>query len=118
MDREVTVFCPQCKAEYRFGFTRCSDCGVRLVVRLPVEFPPSLEDHTELVTVRTYPNMFDADVARGALEAAGIESMIRSDDSGGKSPALAFTRGVELLVRSEDASEADDVLSIDATDRG
>ncbi len=28
------MFCPQCKVEYRFGFTKCSDCGVDLVERL------------------------------------------------------------------------------------
>ena len=29
------MFCPQCKAEYRQGFTRCSDCDVELVYALP-----------------------------------------------------------------------------------
>jgi hypothetical protein len=29
------MFCPQCKAEYRPGFTRCSDCGLDLVNDLP-----------------------------------------------------------------------------------
>jgi hypothetical protein len=29
------MFCPQCQAEYRPGFTRCSDCGVDLVYDLP-----------------------------------------------------------------------------------
>jgi hypothetical protein len=29
------MFCPECKAEYRQGFTRCSDCGVDLVYALP-----------------------------------------------------------------------------------
>jgi hypothetical protein len=28
------MFCPQCKAEYRPGFTRCSDCEMDLVERL------------------------------------------------------------------------------------
>jgi hypothetical protein len=28
------VFCPVCKAEYRSGFTKCSDCGVVLVENL------------------------------------------------------------------------------------
>ena len=28
------MFCPKCKAEYREGFTYCSDCGVTLVERL------------------------------------------------------------------------------------
>lgn len=29
------MFCPQCKAEYRQGFTRCADCDVELVYALP-----------------------------------------------------------------------------------
>jgi hypothetical protein len=29
-----TMFCPNCKSEYRFGFTKCSDCGVDLVEHL------------------------------------------------------------------------------------
>jgi hypothetical protein len=33
------MFCPECKAEYRPGFTQCSDCDVDLVHTLPPEFP-------------------------------------------------------------------------------
>ena len=29
------MFCPECKAEYRQGFTRCADCDVELVYALP-----------------------------------------------------------------------------------
>jgi hypothetical protein len=29
------MFCPQCKTEYRPGFTKCADCGVDLVSSLP-----------------------------------------------------------------------------------
>ena len=28
------MFCPSCEAEYREGFTECSDCGVALVATL------------------------------------------------------------------------------------
>jgi hypothetical protein len=31
------MFCPQCQAEYRPGFTRCADCDVKLVSELPKE---------------------------------------------------------------------------------
>jgi hypothetical protein len=31
------MFCPECRAEYRPGFTRCADCNVDLVQELPVE---------------------------------------------------------------------------------
>lgn len=30
------MFCPQCRVEYRAGFTRCTDCGVALVDELPL----------------------------------------------------------------------------------
>ena len=40
------------------------------------------------------------------LEANGIESVIESDDVGGVGPALAFTRGVRLLVHKDDAQKA------------
>ena len=29
------MFCPECRAEYRPGFTRCSDCDLDLVSELP-----------------------------------------------------------------------------------
>jgi hypothetical protein len=35
------MFCPICRAEYRPGFGRCSDCGVDLVELLP---PPEARD--------------------------------------------------------------------------
>lgn len=35
------MFCPQCKAEYRPGFTRCADCDVELVPALSRPEGPS-----------------------------------------------------------------------------
>jgi hypothetical protein len=35
------MFCPNCRAEYRPGFARCSDCDVELVENLP---PPNTQD--------------------------------------------------------------------------
>lgn len=68
---------------------------------------------TDLVVLRTYVNNFDAELARGALEAAGIDSMIRADDCGGTRPHL-WMGGVALLVRADDAERADEVLGSEA----
>jgi hypothetical protein len=65
-----------------------------------------------LRVIRTFVNNFDAEIARSALEAAGIDAMIRSDDCGGTRPHL-WMGGVELLVREEDAAQADEVLGTD-----
>jgi hypothetical protein len=71
----------------------------------------------DLVVIRTFLNAIDAELARGALEAAGIDSMIRADDCGGLRPHL-WMGGVEVLVRAEDATSAAEVLGTEpeATD--
>jgi len=63
-----------------------------------------------LVTVGTFLTHIDADLARSALEAAGIESMIVSDDCGGVRPHL-WMGGVQLRVRDEDAQRAIEILN-------
>jgi Putative prokaryotic signal transducing protein len=112
------MFCPQCRAEYRKGFLRCSDCDVPLVDELPPDAeaggPADLETgHPELVVLRTFPNVVEADLAKSALESVGIDSMVRSDNQGGQSPALGFSRSVELLVRAEDVEAANDMLGLE-----
>ena len=71
--------------------------------------------HSDLVVVRTYLNNFDAELAKSALEAANIESMIKADDCGGTRPGL-WMSGVELIVRAEDAATAREVLAEDGQD--
>ena len=108
------MFCPRCEAEYRTGFTRCSECGVLLVYRFPVRMQTMSEKESDLVVIRTYTNNFEIDLARTTLAAAGIESMIRTGDSGGRGLILSF---IELLVRSEDAEDADQILNLDVRER-
>jgi Putative prokaryotic signal transducing protein len=64
----------------------------------------------DLIVVRTFADRFEAELAHSVLEAAGIDSVVRSDDAGGLRPALAFSNGAELLVRGADAERADEVL--------
>jgi hypothetical protein len=68
---------------------------------------------TELIVIRTFLNKFDAELAKSALEAAEIESMIRADDAGGTRPGL-WMAGIELIVRAEDAKRADELLTTQA----
>src|SRR5215469_6598587 len=45
------MFCPECRAEYRSGFTRCTDCDAELVPELPQ--PQANLDCSELKHVWT-----------------------------------------------------------------
>jgi len=64
----------------------------------------------ELVVVRTFGSRQEADLAVSALEAAGNDAMVRSDDAGRERPHMAFSGGAEVLVRAEDAQEARTIL--------
>ena len=70
---------------------------------------------SDLVVVRTFSDRIEADLAQSALEAAGIESMIRGDDAGGLQPGLWVGTGVDLLVREEDAGTAREILDVEPT---
>src|SRR5262245_56379316 len=43
------MFCPQCKAEFRPGFIRCSDCDIELVDALPVKYSEQAPDSAPVV---------------------------------------------------------------------
>lgn len=66
---------------------------------------------SELVAVATFRLPAEAEIAKGMLDQAGIESMIRTDDIGGMYPGIA---GTQLLVRAEDADSAREALAAEA----
>jgi hypothetical protein len=63
----------------------------------------------ELVPVGDFLNKLEAELAQGALRAAGIESMVQADDAGGTEPGL-WMGGIRLLVHSADAKRAEEIL--------
>jgi hypothetical protein len=67
----------------------------------------------DLVVVHTFGGRTEADLAKSALEAAGIDAMVRGDSAGGMRPHLA-TAGFQIIVRVEDAAAARDVLDLPA----
>ena len=63
----------------------------------------------EFVVFRTFLNHIEADLAKTVLDAADIESFVRSDDCGGMRPHF-WMGGVELMVRSEDLAQCEELL--------
>jgi hypothetical protein len=70
--------------------------------------PPSDPD---LVVVGTFNTRPEADVAKSALDAADIESMVLADDAGGVQPGLWEGRGVAVVVNRADEPAARDIIT-------
>jgi len=65
----------------------------------------------DLVTIRTFVSEPEADIAKAALEAFGIDCMISRDDCGGQRAHLTMGAGIRLMVRSDDTERAEEVLA-------
>ena len=71
----------------------------------------------KLVVVQPYGSRPEADLAKGALEDAGIQAMVQADTAGGMREHLAWSgAGFKILVREQDATVARDVLTPPAED--
>jgi hypothetical protein len=64
----------------------------------------------ETVVIRRYLSEYPAQLAKTVLEGAGITATIRRDDCGGWEPPLQVSNTVQLIVRIEDAQEAENIL--------
>jgi len=95
--------CPECRAEYREGFSRCADCGVALVSELPPEPEPELEPlEREIVFVSANPALLA--IAKSVLESADIDFVVLSEFAQGEFSVLPARIAVDAD-RSEEAKE-------------
>jgi hypothetical protein len=77
------MYCPQCEAEFRDGFTICSDCQVALVQGAPPEAPVPVtpDSQLDLVTVFESNDAFAIALAKGSLEDSGIPFWMDGDET-------------------------------------
>src|SRR5438445_13491352 len=97
------LWCPNCGAEYRDGFTVCADCNVTLVHDPPAPRAPRAPEHhvmsgpfspddDTVELIRTNP--VEAEVIAARLRSEGIPSVVFGTDSyGGYGPLLANSPG-------------------------
>lgn len=64
------------------------------------------EANDEPIVIRVFGDAISAHIARAALDANDIQSIIIGDDAGGAYPALTFSNGVRLAVQHSDAVRA------------
>jgi hypothetical protein len=109
------MICPKCKAEYREGYTVCTDCQVALVEKLREDEQP--EPEMELVTVFDTGEPADVLVAKSILDAEGIEYFAKDEGvqdlfgAGRLGSGFNTMAGqVEIQVRPEDAERARQIL--------
>lgn len=66
--------------------------------------------HPDLVVIQTFKSRPEADLAKSALDAAGIDAMVVGDDAGGTYPGLWEGRGVSVVVNRDDEQLAREIL--------
>ena len=71
------MFCPECRTEYREGYTQCSDCQVPLIQDLPSE--PEPQPHMTLVTVLETVDRNLLIVAKSVLDDAEMDYVVEGD---------------------------------------
>ena len=69
------MFCPECRSEYREGFTTCADCEVALVP----ELPPEDHEGEALVTVLDDGDPGRLALAHSLLDDAGISHIVAGE---------------------------------------
>ena len=98
------MFCPECRAEYREGFTVCADCNVNLVVGLAPEPEPIFIDYKEVLA--TY-NPADVAFLKSLLESEGIQYFFKGENFMYVRP---LADPVRLMIRTDQADEAVELL--------
>ena len=86
----------------------------RIIVKSTMRKPNFGKTEPDLVTISTFVDELEANLAKSRLQAAGIDSMLGRDDCGGMRPSLTWAQGIKLVVRSDDAERAAALLSDEA----
>lgn len=112
------MFCPQCTAEYRPGFTRCSDCDIPLVDYLPREVAkPRGDPDSSYVAVASVAEQMEADQICSFLEANGIPAEVPAEvHRRGYGVQVEGIASLQIYVPRELATTARDLLT--TADRG
>jgi hypothetical protein len=71
------MFCPNCRAEYKSGITRCHDCDADLVDELPPDSGPEWVEFEEVLS--TY-NLADIALIKSILDETGMKYYFENEN--------------------------------------
>jgi len=100
-------WCPKCGAQYREGFTRCSECGVELTADPPSAAPVG----PEWVTVATFASDEEAALARGFLIGRGLQAEILDQQMHIQPYGTVIMGEISLMVPPEEEERARALLA-------
>ena len=99
------MFCPECRTEYREGFTVCSDCGKTLVPELPPKPPKQIpSESADFEEVLGFMDEGVVAIVKSLLDEEGIDYYIVGEFSVPKGPDQ------KLMVRKDQAERAREIL--------
>jgi Putative prokaryotic signal transducing protein len=102
------MFCPKCRAEFRKGFSICSDCEIPLVDELPPEASPEPEPKPEYIDyahlLSTY-NLADIALIKSVLDGEDIVYYFQ-----GESFTYLMVQPTKLMVSKDDIERAKELI--------
>jgi len=96
------MFCPQCKSEFREGYTICKDCNIELMEALPDEDFPEKEPYSEILHSVQKENI---GLIKSILDAENIDYKIFDEFFGNLYPVPGTNRIYVLKSDFEAATE-------------
>jgi len=98
------MFCPQCKAEFIEGITRCPECAIDLIAELPLEPEPEFVDYVQVLA--TY-NPADIAFLKSLLDSERIAYFFKGEHFMHVRP---LADPVRLMVRADQVELVLDLL--------
>ena len=108
------MFCPQCRTEYRKGFTTCADCEIPQVSQLPPEPPPDPDPvYIKYVNLYSPRNEVELALLKSILDSEHISYFVRNDNFGSLEvgPRIGLYNGKMIQVESDKYERAGELLS-------
>ncbi len=102
------MYCPKCRAEFREGISKCSDCGVPLVDTLPPKGPEPVPEYVDFEEVTTSYDPGDIALIKTILDENDIPFFVQDENFGS---TVGGSLPARILVAKDCAGLARDLLA-------